>query len=81
MIATNTDTQTQDADEKELVKIAEKMTTLLPKQTNVQMNLSVQIMEKDTWQEVTSRETKCSSNLGRRRCVSKIKPSVIPYTF
>ena len=52
IIATNMDTQKQDVDEKEYAKIAEKMTTQVTKQIDSQMNLSVQTVEKDIWQEV-----------------------------
>ena len=45
-------------DEKELVEIAEKMTTQVTKQINAQMILSVQTVKKDTWQEVTTGNSK-----------------------
>ena len=48
------DTEKQDADEKELAKFAEKMITQMTKLKNSQMNLSVQAVEKDTWQELTT---------------------------
>ena len=54
IIAINADTQKQDADEKEFAEIGEKMTTQSTKQINAQRNLSVQIVEKDTWQGVTT---------------------------
>ena len=50
--ATNTDTQKLDADKKEFLEIAKKMTTKVTKLINAQMNLSVQTVEKNTWQGV-----------------------------
>ena len=54
IIAIYTDTQKQDADEKEFAEIAEKMITQVTKLINAQINLSEQTVEKDTWQDVTT---------------------------
>ena len=56
--ATTTDTQKQDADEKEVAEFVEKMTTQVTKLINAQMNLSMQTVEKDAWQEVPTMKLK-----------------------
>ena len=58
IIATNTDTQKQDADEKEFAEIAKKTTTQVTKLINAQMNLSVKTVEKDTRQEIITSKLK-----------------------
>ena len=44
----------EDRDEKEFVEMAKKMTTRMTKLINDKWNLSVQAVENDTWQEVTT---------------------------
>ena len=56
-VATNTETQKQDTDEKQFAEIVEK-TRQATKQINSQMNQSVQNVEKETWQEVTTVKSK-----------------------
>ena len=48
IIATNTDTQEQDADEKQFAENAEKTKTHVTKQINTRTYLSVKAVEKDT---------------------------------
>ena len=62
IIATNTDTQKQDSDEKDFAENAENMITQVTKLINAQMNLSVQTVEKDTSQEVTTVKLKLKKN-------------------
>ena len=47
---TNTNTHTQDTDDKEYAEVAEKMTTKVAKLIISKVNLSLQTVEKDIWQ-------------------------------
>ena len=58
IVNTKKDTQKHDADEKEFAEIAEMMTTQVTKLINAPTNLSVQTVEKDTWQEVMTMKWK-----------------------
>ena len=52
------ESQKQDEDEKGFAEIAEKMTTQVTKLLFAQTNLSMQTVEKRTWQEVTTEKLK-----------------------
>ena len=58
-IATDMETQKQYADEKEFAENAEKRTTQVTNLINARMNLSVQTVAKNTWQEETTLKMKC----------------------
>ena len=53
-IATDMETQKQYADEKQFAENAEKRTTQVTNLINAWMNLCVQNVEKNTWQEETT---------------------------
>ena len=61
-----------DADGNDFAEFAETMTTEVTKLINAQMYLSVQAVEKDTWQEVTALKLKkIKDNLKKGKLIAE----------